>query len=527
MLASLGIERGERVSAPARRVLLHRRRAALDRPAARRRRDLRQQPLHAVRHADAPRLRRRRHGRGARRARRARARVRHRGGAAPTSSSPRAACRSAKPISSSSCSSKLGEVLFWKIAMKPGRPLAYGRIGGAHFFGLPGNPVSVMVTFYQFVRDALLVLQGRRDVTAVPTFAATLSAPIRKAPGRTEFQRGILTPDAAGGYTVRTTGDQGSGILSSMSRANCFIVLPADCGNVDAGADGRRAAARRIDLALRAGLLSGPGPSQTPCRIDERSSKLCAHRADAWSAKEASRCRLPSIANRWPHLSGRFPAPELIDVRTAAAVAAHPVVIPGALMREPATLLDWALRLDPWRAVVVVLQGGSRAQLRCRVVAVRTGPARPRARRRARSMARRTAALPRSLRPPTRWVTRERPKIDRIACPWLVRRFIDPAAEFHFVPAPHVRAFAAEHARDALRHAGRRLHARRRRMQLRRLHRAACDCTTRARSARGHRARRGHRDARRRGGGAGPARHVARACRACSTTTTRCCAPGC
>ena len=89
---------------------------------------------------------------------------------------------------------KLGEVLFWKIAMKPGRPLAYGKIGGAHFFGLPGNPVAVMVTFYQFVRDALLVLQGRREVVPVPTFKATLAAPIRKAPGRTEFQRGILDP---------------------------------------------------------------------------------------------------------------------------------------------------------------------------------------------------------------------------------------------------------------------------------------------------------------------------------------------
>jgi len=130
---------------------------------------------------------------------------------------------------------RLGEVLFWKIAMKPGRPLAYGRLGDAHFFGLPGNPVSVMVTFYQFVRDALLVLQGRRDVTGVPTFPARLAAAIRKAPGRTEFQRGILSPDPAGGYTVRTTGDQGSGILSSMSRANCFIVLPTECGDVAVG----------------------------------------------------------------------------------------------------------------------------------------------------------------------------------------------------------------------------------------------------------------------------------------------------
>jgi molybdopterin molybdotransferase len=142
---------------------------------------------------------------------------------------------------------KLGEVVFWKIAMKPGRPLAYGRIGHAHFFGLPGNPVSVMVTFYQFVRDALLVLQGRRDVVPVPTFKATLAAPIRKAPGRTEFQRGVLAPDGAGGYAVRTTGDQGSGILSSMSEANCFIVLPADCGNVAAG--------EPVDVQLLEGLV--------------------------------------------------------------------------------------------------------------------------------------------------------------------------------------------------------------------------------------------------------------------------------
>ena len=130
---------------------------------------------------------------------------------------------------------KLGEVLFWKIAMKPGRPLAYGKIGGAHFFGLPGNPVSVMVTFYQFVRDALRILQGERDVAPLPSFRVPLSAPIRKAPGRTEFQRGILSPDGAGGWTVRTTGDQGSGILSSMSQANCFIVLGSDTGNVAAG----------------------------------------------------------------------------------------------------------------------------------------------------------------------------------------------------------------------------------------------------------------------------------------------------
>ncbi|MFO1309133.1 MAG: gephyrin-like molybdotransferase Glp [Burkholderiales bacterium] len=142
---------------------------------------------------------------------------------------------------------RLGEVVFWKIAMKPGRPLAYGRIGRAHFFGLPGNPVSAMVTFYQFVRDALLVLQGREHVEPVPTFKATLASPIRKARGRTEFQRGILARADDGSWTVRTTGDQGSGILSSMSLANCFIVLPTDTGNLDAGA--------AVDVQLLEGLI--------------------------------------------------------------------------------------------------------------------------------------------------------------------------------------------------------------------------------------------------------------------------------
>ena len=121
---------------------------------------------------------------------------------------------------------KLGEVLFWKIAMKPGRPLAYGRIGGAHFFGLPGNPVAVMVTFYQFVRDALLRAAGPARSSRRCRLQGALAGADQKAPGRTEFQRGILARDGDGGWTVRTTGDQGSGILSSMSQANCFIVLP-------------------------------------------------------------------------------------------------------------------------------------------------------------------------------------------------------------------------------------------------------------------------------------------------------------
>jgi molybdopterin molybdotransferase len=132
---------------------------------------------------------------------------------------------------------RMGEVVFWKIAMKPGRPLAYGRIGGAHFFGLPGNPVSVMVTFYQFVREPLLRMMGRDPLPLLPVFKATCSAPLKKVPGRTEFQRGILAARAGGGYEVRPTGEQGSGILSSMSQSNCFILLGEAQGPVAAGTE--------------------------------------------------------------------------------------------------------------------------------------------------------------------------------------------------------------------------------------------------------------------------------------------------
>jgi molybdopterin molybdotransferase len=129
---------------------------------------------------------------------------------------------------------KLGEVLFWKIAMRPGRPMAFGRIGNAFLFGLPGNPVAVMVTFYQFVRDALLHLSGRSDDYAIPLLKVKAAAPLRKVPGRTEYQRGILFRED-GEWKVRTTGQQGSGVLRSMSEANCFIVLEHARGKVDAG----------------------------------------------------------------------------------------------------------------------------------------------------------------------------------------------------------------------------------------------------------------------------------------------------
>jgi molybdopterin molybdotransferase len=129
---------------------------------------------------------------------------------------------------------KLGEVLFWKIAMRPGRPMAFGRIDDAFLFGLPGNPVAVMVTFHQFVRDALLHLSGRTDDYSMPLLKAKAGEPLRKVPGRTEYQRGILFREG-NEWKVRTTGQQGSGVLRSMSEANCFIVLEHERGKVDAG----------------------------------------------------------------------------------------------------------------------------------------------------------------------------------------------------------------------------------------------------------------------------------------------------
>ena len=128
---------------------------------------------------------------------------------------------------------RLGEVLFWKIAMRPGRPMAFGRIGDAFLFGLPGNPVAVMVTFYQFVRDALLYMQGRDDAE-LPLLQVPSAENLRKVPGRTEYQRGILFREG-NSWKVRTTGQQGSGVLRSMAEANCFIVLEHERGSVKAG----------------------------------------------------------------------------------------------------------------------------------------------------------------------------------------------------------------------------------------------------------------------------------------------------
>lgn len=121
----------------------------------------------------------------------------------------------------------VGRVEFWKVAMKPGRPLAFGSVGSALFFGLPGNPVSVMVTFYLFVQPALRRLMGELDTTPLLLKARSESS-LRKKAGRTEYQRGVLAVDDDGNLVVRKTGPQGSGILTSMSEANCFVILPLE-----------------------------------------------------------------------------------------------------------------------------------------------------------------------------------------------------------------------------------------------------------------------------------------------------------
>jgi molybdopterin molybdotransferase len=129
---------------------------------------------------------------------------------------------------------ELGDVLFWRIAMRPGRPMAIGKINNAVLFGLPGNPVAVMVTFYAFVRDALRTMSGMTE-TPQPLLRAACTTPLRKKPGRTEYQRGIVTRAADGRWQVAITGSQGSGILSSMSVANGMVVLHHEQGNVNAG----------------------------------------------------------------------------------------------------------------------------------------------------------------------------------------------------------------------------------------------------------------------------------------------------
>jgi molybdopterin molybdotransferase len=144
----------------------------------------------------------------------------------------------------------LGDVHFWKIAMRPGRPMAFGKINSngksAYLFGLPGNPVAVMVTFYFFARNALLRMMGA-DAAPLPLMRVTSQTALRKKPGRTEYQRGILSLDADGRQQVRVTGAQGSGILRSMSEANCMLVLQHGQGNLSVG--------DMVDVLLFEGLV--------------------------------------------------------------------------------------------------------------------------------------------------------------------------------------------------------------------------------------------------------------------------------
>ncbi len=129
---------------------------------------------------------------------------------------------------------ELGDVAFWRIAMRPGRPMAVGRLGRSVLFGLPGNPVAVMVTFLAFVRPALLRLMGALD-RPLPMVRARSAEKLRKKPGRTEFQRGVLSRQSDGDWQVRTTGQQGSGVLRSMVEADGLIVLAHEQGDVQIG----------------------------------------------------------------------------------------------------------------------------------------------------------------------------------------------------------------------------------------------------------------------------------------------------
>lgn len=144
---------------------------------------------------------------------------------------------------------RLGDVTFWKIGMRPGRPLAFGRISSnghsAFLFGLPGNPVAVMVSFYFFAREALLRMMGAE--APLELVRARSQGAIRKKPGRTEYQRGILSRGTDGKPEVRITGSQGSGILRSMSEANCMVILHDEQGNVAAGDE--------VDVLLFDGLV--------------------------------------------------------------------------------------------------------------------------------------------------------------------------------------------------------------------------------------------------------------------------------
>jgi molybdopterin molybdotransferase len=127
-----------------------------------------------------------------------------------------------------------GQIDFWKLAIKPGKPLTFGTIGDCYFFGIPGNPVSAQVTFQKIVSPALRQLTGATATQALQIIA-TCTSVLKKSAGRQEFQRGILTQNEAGEFFVATSGQQGSNILSALSLANCYIVLPSESQSVAIG----------------------------------------------------------------------------------------------------------------------------------------------------------------------------------------------------------------------------------------------------------------------------------------------------
>ncbi len=130
----------------------------------------------------------------------------------------------------------LGTLELWRVAMKPGKPLAYGQIGATQFFGLPGNPVSAYVTFELFARPLLWAMSGRRrDALARPTVRAVLTEAVSHTPGRREYLRAVTESDGVN-FVTRTAGAQGSGLLRSVSRANSLLVVPEDAGDLAAGA---------------------------------------------------------------------------------------------------------------------------------------------------------------------------------------------------------------------------------------------------------------------------------------------------
>jgi len=130
---------------------------------------------------------------------------------------------------------ELGEVGFWKLAIKPGKPFAFGKLKQAWFCGLPGNPVSAALTFYQLVQPLLAKLAGHSDWHLPPRLQARALTPLKKAPGRLDFQRGVFSSNAQGELEVSTTGHQGSHVFSSFCQGNCFIVLERERGSVAVG----------------------------------------------------------------------------------------------------------------------------------------------------------------------------------------------------------------------------------------------------------------------------------------------------